>query len=112
MQRTDRALASWAYADVPAEAARTEARESAALARKAPRRYEVATAQGVVMITATRAAAFRRARMLARFEEIAMFVTDLRARVCAQAVWRFRSDGTLGAIVVRAMEWPRQGAVQ
>ena len=108
MERTDRVLGTWAYADLPTEAAWVEARERAARSRGAPRRYEVTTATTTVTVTATRAAAVRRARLVARRRGVEMFVTDRRARVCAVAVVRFRADGTIAETIVRAAAWPRE----
>jgi len=98
---TDHTLAHSPFAQAPCEDARAEERERRARRRKAPRRYEVATQRSIQSVTATKAAAFRRARKLARSAGAEVVLSDRLARRKSQCLWIFQADELIRQIVER-----------
>jgi hypothetical protein len=64
-------------------------------------RFEVGVATAVRSTSATRDAAIRRARTLARAEKVEAIVYDRMAKPGAQSVWLFNDEGLIRAILRR-----------
>jgi|ERR1019366_5782595 hypothetical protein len=90
-----------------AEDYRTEERDRQAVQWGASgQRFEIAMERCVHSTTATKNAAMRRARKLARMEKVPVVLRDRMAKPGAQHLWLFRQDGTIRAIAWRVKSAP------